>query len=417
MVIIDNMIDCTGCSTCYNVCPKGCIKMSPDKDGFLYPEIDEQMCVNCGLCQKTCPINIIEKRERADFPRAFLCRAKNSHSCIDGASGGLFTAIARNFIEVYNGVVYGAAYDNKFKVIHKRIDHADYINELSKSKYVQSEIGDCYKQCKHDLLLKKKVLFSGTACQIYGLKSYLGKEFENLYCVDVICHGVPSPYVYSSYLSWMKERYGIIDKVIFRDKKVYSSFYRGGMGILFKSGYKYFRYSEVDEFGQFFLGHYSIRNSCHECKYKTLWRISDLTVGDCWFSENFINEKDVVGYTLAFQQSEKGSELLKLSDETIYYREIDSENAIKSNGGMLYSSSKKNPNRDSFFEDLREFGFDFCVSKYTRKVSVVHKIMVLIKNIGLIPHFIIKRKKTRIFNERLHREIPSEAKRLTFINK
>lgn len=406
MVIIDKTEDCTGCSACYNVCPQNSISMDFNDEGFFYPKINESTCINCGQCRNVCPVNLVVFKKKDDLPFAFLCTSKEERVCIDSASGGLFTSIAYSFMKRYHGVVYGAAYNNKFEVIHKRIDDIDKIKEFSKSKYVQSQIGTCYKSVRQDLRDNKKVLFSGTPCQVYGLKSFLKKEYENLYCIDVVCYGVPSPFVYKSYLSWLKSRYGDIIKIIFRDKILYKTFYRGGMGIQFTSGYKYFMSSELDPYGQFFLGHLSIRKSCHNCKYKSLWRLSDLTLGDCWFAEELIGKRDNIGYTLALQQSVKGSELLEMSKCFIYLYNIDSLKSIKLNGGMIYSSCKCNPFRDSFFKDIRQYGFAFCVKKYSKAIPLKHKIMTSLKNAGIIPSFFIRKKHKKEFEIRLRREIP-----------
>lgn len=415
MRILDNLDDCTGCSACKNVCPTHCIEMHPNKEGFLYPYINKDICINCELCIKTCPINNLNYQSKKTYPVAYLGSSRSKTINIKSASGGLFTTIALEFIKKYSGIVYGAIYNKEFKIIHARVDNIENISQLSKSKYVQSEIGLIFQDVKKDLKENKFVLFSGTPCQIYGLKSYLKKDYEKLFCIDVICHGVPSPLVYKKYLNWQRQKNGEIQHLTFRDKKLYPTFYRGGMGILFKSGFKYFKSSEKDSFGFFFWKHYSIRKSCYNCKFKSIWRLSDLTLGDCWFSEEFIGKKDLYGYTLSFVQSIKGENLLKMANKSIYLENINSEDAIKANGGMIYSSCKMNENRTKFFEDLYHKDFNFVVNKYTTKTSIIYMIKTKLKEYGIIPHFIIKNKRKKELNERLKRIIPQEAKCLVYL--
>lgn len=409
MKILDNIDDCTGCSACMNVCPQQCIKMCQNSEGFLYPQIDNDICINCNLCKKTCPINNIVKETCNNYPASYLCKNKSADICINSASGGLFTSIAMEFIKKYSGIVYGAIYNDDFKIIHTRINRIEDVVLLSKSKYVQSNIGQTFQNVKKDLCENKHVLFSGTTCQIYGLKSYLKKNYDTLFCIDLICHGVPSPLVYDKYLDWQRSQYGDIQNIIFRDKELHSEFYRGGMGILFKSGFKYFKSSEIDAYGAFFLGRYSIRKSCYNCKFKSIWRLSDLTLGDCWFSEEFIGKKDIIGYTLSLVQSKKGEDLLQIVKDSVLLESINSEDAIKANGGMLYSSCKMNPKRKSFFEDLNKMNFEFVVNKYTTKPSLSYRIITKLKNYGIIPSFMIKKKRKKELDKRLRRLIPKEA--------
>lgn len=415
MKIIDDIKDCTGCSVCANVCPVDCIRMVPNEEGFLYPQIDAKSCVECGMCRKGCPLNNIVTEKKDGCPHAYLGRSVDNGVCEQGASGGLFTSIAIEFIKHFSGVVYGAAYDVEFKVNHRRVENVEDVPALSKSKYVQSAIGGIYRDVKKDLDVGRYVLFSGTPCQIYGLKAFLKKKYGNLYCIDVVCHGVPSPLVYEKYLEWQRSKYGDIQEVVFRDKELHASFYRGGMGILFKNGYKYFKYSELDAYGTFFWGHYSIRESCFQCKYKSIWRVSDLTVGDCWFSNELIGKKDDLGMTLVLVQSQRGMGLLELAKGNISISKIDSVSAIKSNGGMIYESCQRNPLRKYFFDDLINNGFGYVVKKYMKKPSLKHLVVTRLKNLGVIPPMVVAAKRKAELDKRLNRDIPEHSKCLVFL--
>ena len=195
--------ECTGCAACVQACPKSCIKMSMDRNGFFYPEIDATTCVNCGRCQRICPNNIAQNKYNADF---YMGWHKDLNVLKRSSSGGAFTAIA-DYILDNGGVVYGASFDKTTrKVSHVAISSSTQLDEIRLSKYYQSSIGNAYKHVKEDLN-NKMVLFSGTACQIAGLYAYLGSKPDNLLTVDVLCHGVTSIKVIDKYISCKEKKY------------------------------------------------------------------------------------------------------------------------------------------------------------------------------------------------------------------
>ena len=403
---------CTGCAACSCICPKNCIKMTKDNEGFYYPEINEEECIDCGLCLRTCPIINCNFIEDEHLPEAYLTCAKDKNTRLSGASGGTFLTIAKSFFERFtNCVVVGAAYNESFQVEHIIIDNSNDVKCLAKSKYVQSNTNGLYVEIKNLLQKGTVVLFSGTPCQVYGLKSYLKKEYTNLYCVDVVCHGVPSPLIFEKYLDWHKEKNGRIRNVESRAKRICKNRYIPGMRIEFETGKKYFASNEDDYFGRLFWGEIASRPSCYSCKFKTLNRISDLTVGDCWFSKEFIGKDDNYGYTLVFIQSERGKELFNLIESKIDSYPIDSESAIKANGGMLYKSATMNPKRNVFFADI-EAGkdeFDTMVEKY----CPVNRFTIIKKVIRRIPYLYPLWKNYTLrkdFNARMKRTIPDSAK-------
>ena len=207
---------CTGCTACASICPKQCITMQENDEGFLYPQKNLFDCIDCGLCSRVCPIN--KPLEVAhNLPQTFVVRTKNRHFLEVCTSGGVFTSLAHEFVRD-NGVVYGAIYDSNFNVIHSRVDNIEYIEDLAGSKYVQSFLGDTFKRVKKDLVEKQNVLFCGTPCQVAGLKAFLQKNYDNLYCVDLVCHGVPSPKIWRAYLKLIQEKNGKLSYVNFRSK-------------------------------------------------------------------------------------------------------------------------------------------------------------------------------------------------------
>ena len=217
MIKIKAKEDCCGCYACYNICPKECITMESDNEGFWYPKIDKDKCINCNLCEKVCPIinkpnsSLYEKKSYAVFN-------KNEKIRLESSSGGIFSLLAEYVINNH-GNVYGAVFDEDFNVKHVKINILQDINLLRGSKYVQSRINDIFKSIKFDLKNNKIVLFTGTPCQIAGLQSFLQKKYDNLILMDIVCHGVPSPLVWQQYINELKQNYKQnIKSIYFRDK-------------------------------------------------------------------------------------------------------------------------------------------------------------------------------------------------------
>ena len=218
MIEITEKSNCCGCTACANKCPRNAIKMVEDDKGFLYPYIDRKKCINCGLCDKVCPI--INKRKTENYPKAYAAINKDEKIRLNSSSGGIFSALA-NYILEEQGIIFGAAFSDDFLVKHIMIDNKDDLYKLRTSKYLQSSLGDIYKEVEKKLNEGKKVLFTGTSCQINGLYGYLNKIYENLYTQDIICHGVPSPKVWKNYLKYRQEKdLESPTKINFREKTI-----------------------------------------------------------------------------------------------------------------------------------------------------------------------------------------------------
>lgn len=350
MIDITDKSKCCGCTACVQRCPKQCIVMHEDKEGFLYPKVDTAKCIDCGLCEKVCPVlNVADDR----LPQKVLV-AKNKNEQIrkTSSSGGIFTILAEQVIND-GGVVFGARFNEEWDVIHSYTETIEGLAAFRGSKYVQSNIGDSYKKAEMFLKGGRKVLFSGTPCQIAGLKRYLRKEYENLLIVECVCHGVPSPKVWKEYLKEVKANCGansILD-VCFRDKstgwKSYSVSYKCKSK---QDLYKLYsaQYYE-NPFMQAFLADFILRPSCYSCIAKAGSSGADIALADFWGIENVLPEfDDDKGCSLLIDYSgrapyENGCELFAASYD----------DAVKYNPAVVRSVNKP-LNRDFFFHRLNK---------------------------------------------------------------
>ncbi len=418
MIEITDKRKCSGCTACVNVCPKKAIMMQKDSEGFLYPHVDKEKCVNCKLCEKICPVLSKRTKEMNEFPKSFLGFEKNKESRINSTSGGVFFSIAKAFLEQKNGVVIGAAYDDNFIVKHIMVERIEDLKKLQKSKYVQSYLGDIFKDIENKLKQNIPVLFSGTSCQVAGLKRFIPiKLQEELYCIDLSCKGVPSPKVFQKYIEYQRKMNGEINEIITRDKKIYKRSYRTGYGIKFKNGCYYFGTHDKDPMARIFFANLCNRPICYECPFKTIGRISDLTLGDCFFAHHFIKDfEDRYGVTLTIIQSEKGKELLDLATSLELYK-VDTEEAIKINGGMIFESTTEPKKRKDFFQELdnindfKELADSF---KKTSNDSTLDRIKTVLVDKGLIPKKMIYKKKQKEIDKRLSKIIPENSKKIYY---
>ena len=358
---LNNKIDCCGCHACYNVCTQNCITMNADSEGFWYPNIDFNKCVHCNMCQKVCPAVTENKIENK--PVAYLGYNKNSIVRINSSSGGMFTPIAEYIID-RGGTVFGAAFNDRFEVEHSKVETLEELSKLRGSKYVQSKIGDTYKQVKSLLKDGKLVLFTGTPCQIEGLYSYLGKiNTENLFTQDIICHGVPSPKVWQEYLQY-RANGAEIKNVSFRDKKYGWHYFSMRIDTDKK---KYTKRLDEDLFIRLFLDNTILRPSCYDCKFKKEVRISDFTLADCWRPNSVKSQlkDDDKGLSMMFVNTEKGKALFDKISDSYVIQNINYDLAIKSQSAATQSVTM-NPNRKRFFSSVERSGFAFVPSNWYR---------------------------------------------------
>ncbi len=344
-----NLEQCTGCASCYNKCPVNAITMEENKEGFLYPIIDEKKCINCGLCTQVCPIkNVNFKNKKQKYVYAI---AASDEIRKNSSSGGIFSIIANNILE-NNGYVCGAAFSEDFtKVQHIIIDKKEDLYKLQTSKYLQSEINECYKKIEKLLKENHLVLFSGTPCQVEGLNKYLNKEYSNLLTIDILCHGVPSPKIWQEYL-----------KHNFENKKIQYVNFRckdngwalsSNLKIEFSNNTIFKEHSDINKYYRAFLSNLILRKSCYKCEYTTTQRVSDITLGDFWGINKFDKKiNDNKGLSICLLNTHKANIIFqKIKSEFKIYKKFPIKCAKKGNP-ILKQASKKHINRDTFMNKM-----------------------------------------------------------------
>lgn len=318
MIQITNKADCCGCTACANVCAHHAISMEPDAMGFLYPKVDTDKCTECGLCEKVCAFHPNYDRSlNLPKPQIYAARHKDMHEIETSRSGAAFVAISDYVLE-QGGVVYGAGYTDHFRVVHKRATNKKERNEFKGSKYVQSDLRGIFSQVKADLKQGLTVLFSGTPCQTAGLASYIGNHLrEKLILVDIVCHGVPAPYIWRDYLTYLEKKYKqSIVEVNFRDKSRVG--WNGHIeSFVFQNGDK----KEFNTYTHLFGKCIMMRPSCSKCHYTNFNRPSDFTLADYWGWEKLSPDfnKDNKGCSLLFVNTEKGMEIFEKRKDELNY--------------------------------------------------------------------------------------------------
>lgn len=359
MIQIKDKADCCGCTACASICPQNAILMEPDVLGFKYPKIDLAKCIDCGLCEKVCAFNEnYDKSQNLDKPDVYAARHKNMHEIETSRSGAAFIAISDYVLE-NGGIVYGVGYKGHFVVTHKRATTKEERNEFKCSKYVQSDLDGIFSQVRNDLKIGKTVLFSGTPCQTAGLNSFIDKKLrENLILVDIVCHGVPSPYIWRDYLAYLeKKQCAEIIEVNFRDKQ------RFGWASHYES-YKFPQSTIITtKFTYLFFSHLMSRESCGKCHYANTIRPSDITIGDFWGWEKTDSQfnKDNKGCSLIFINTIKGRNIFNLIKQDLNIIPAQLSNCLQPN---LQHPSTTNPKRMIFEHKYAEKGFEYVMKKF-----------------------------------------------------
>lgn len=309
MITVSDKQNCCGCGACSQVCPQGCITMTADEEGFLYPHVQEAACIGCDACLRVCPMDAGCGKPEAAVPAYAAC-SEDEPVRRSSSSGGIFSLLAQWVLE-RDGAVFGAAFAEDFSVRHRMIQSPQELELLRGSKYLQSSTEDTFRKAKALLEAGQMVLFSGVSCQIAGLKRYLKKDYPLLYTVDVLCHGVPSPMVWQTYRKYLETLHGSsFHNVNFRGKTL--GWKQFTMEITFRNGDTCCVPHSDDPFMKLFLENICLRPSCHSCRFKTFPRPSDLTLGDAWGIDGVFPELDDDGGTsLILVNSDKGQELLE----------------------------------------------------------------------------------------------------------
>lgn len=329
MITITDKSQCCGCAACAQRCPKQCITMAEDEEGFLYPQVDTSKCVDCHLCEKVCPV-INQYNTRTPL-NVYAAKNSDDEIRLSSSSGGIFTLLAEQTIKD-GGVVFGACWDKEWNVKHDYIDNISDLYRFRSSKYLQSVIGDSYLKAEQFLKTGRKVMFTGTPCQVAGLKHFLRKEYDNLLAVEMICHSVPSPVVWQQYLTTrlhtLKWEKSDIRNISFRDKKTGWKTY--SFVIENKDGNSFTELSSKNAFMRGFLADLYTRPSCHACPAKQLRSGSDITLGDFWGIESLMPEiDDDKGVSAIIVNSDKGKQVLHNINVELYevsYNELTTRN-------------------------------------------------------------------------------------------
>jgi coenzyme F420-reducing hydrogenase beta subunit len=397
--VLEDMTRCVGCTACSVGCPFGCISMTEDKEGFLISQIDQKKCTDCGTCLRVCPI--LNNCRQPFQAHAYAAWSTDEALRMNSSSGGLFSVIAGKVLEM-GGYVFGAAFNEDFSVSHRWCRNIEDLDLLRRSKYVQSNMGQAYKEAEAALKAGAHVLFTGTPCQIAGLKTYLRKEYDNLLTMDIACHGVPSPKVWEMYLKFMQSKYNsAVRSISFRDKKY--GWTNASISIDFESGEHYSEGLLNDPYYNGFGKSLFNRRSCFDCRFRHKQTAADITLADFWGIEKFGENdeplskaiSDNKGISLVLINTEKGGKMLESISDRINLRKMDYEKSVSGNPRLITSAGMPKA-RDSFFRDLEKGDtFEKLAGRYMNAKGMKQKIKMLLKSI-LSPKMVERLNKLRM---------------------
>lgn len=355
---------CYGCGACYNACPKGAISLKADEQGFLYPVIDNEKCIECGMCRKVCQIGreLILQEET----ESICYGVKNSDNVRNASSsGGVYTAISDEILS-HKGLCAGVVFDSKMKVVHTLTDHAVKRNDFRGSKYVQSDMKRIYQSIEKELKNGREILFTGTPCQVSGLKTYLYSkkiDIQKLYLNDLVCHGVPSPSIWKAYVEFLEKKYNSkVIKYIFRDKE--KGWHGYHVKVTFSDNKEIKDNKEVESFVTLFKRDIMLRPSCYQCPYASLKRTGDMTIADFWGIENIDSEfSDEKGVSLVITNTKKGKNLFGkiCNSNDIKIRQYNINQLKQQN---LYRPTRRGNFYLNFWKSYIKFGYEKIAQKY-----------------------------------------------------
>lgn len=345
--------------------------MVADEEGFYYPSINQTLCTGCGLCRTVCSYSC-----HTNTQKAYACFSTQKDLQFNSSSGGIIGEISSAVIRL-GGIVFGCVFDANFQVMYTYTENEGGLIPMRCSKYVQGRVNDSYRKVEEYLQENKSVLFVGTGCQIHGLKAFLKKEYDNLLCIDFICHGVPSPLVWGEYLSTFKKR---PKQINFRSKE--SGWKDFSLKIEFNDGCTYKKLARKDAYMRCFLKNLILRPSCYNCQFKGESVQGDLTVGDFWNVSNVEGFcDDNRGVSMVLVNNQKGSMWFKRIEKSLWYKQVDKE-LVRICNPSLFESASQNPERKDFFLRLQAgMPMKKLLQKYSRDhigKKVVRKIRVII---------------------------------------
>lgn len=375
MISITNKIDCCGCNACGDICPKGAIIFKTDIEGFWYPIVDKNKCIDCGLCDRVCPIININDLKKNDLPESICYAAehKNLEVVFDSTSGGMFSALA-DIMYRSKGYVGGAIFNEDFSVRQYISNDKADLPRLRSSKYLQSNLEGFFKQVSELVKVGENVLVCGSPCQMAALRAFLRKDYDNLIIADYICRGINSPKVWRKYLDSFEERYG--HKVVYCKAKSKEYGWRNlTQKVILSNGKAYYETKDQSKFTQGYLqtGVYC-RPSCYDCKFKGYPRISDITLADFWGIENvdISMEKDL-GTSLVMVNSKKGEVYFEKAKQRINYIQVPFKSIEVGNRSLNLSIDPPTVDRKQFFEDLDKMSFIQIADKYIKTPEIGFK--------------------------------------------
>ena len=366
MIQIESAINCCGCGACAQRCPQSCITMIEDQEGFKYPEVDHTQCIDCHLCEKVCPVNA--STQPIEPIECWAMRSKDEKVVRESSSGGIFTYLANQVLE-QGGVVFGARFDDNWNVVHDYVENKSDLYRLQTSKYVQSDTNHIMLKVENFLKEKRLVMFAGTPCQIAALKLFLRKEYDNLYLVEIVCHGVPSPKVWHLYLKEITNNFtGKITDINFRDKSTGWAKYSVKVVVdnkIFKSIYDTHPYMKA------FLTEFIIRPSCYNCHFKSHRSFADITIGDYWGIDRLPNiSNDDKGYNIVIIRTPKGLGLIK-DKKNVWFRQTNTNQLFQK---AIYDSAFFRLNRKAFWKYLLRNGLDKSIKRFNIQLPFKNSI-------------------------------------------
>lgn len=383
MITINDKKKCCGCSACANVCPKGVIEMQMDEEGFLYPFVNKAECIECGLCEQVCPVLHCEKEQVNQEQKAALVQHKDRNIVRESTAGGAFTAIAEYVIDK-GGIVFGVTREVDNTIHHVAVETKEELAKFRNSKYVQSTVEDAYIQVKKQLFIGKLVCFSGTPCQIEGLRHYLRKEYDNLILVDVVCRAVPSPGMWKRYIEHFESKNGKSQSIRFRDKTL--GYQYSTMEIINDKGNVFRGGIESQLWLRMFFSGMIIRPSCTDCKFRKQYRNSDFTIWDCF------NVKDIdktfdedCGTTRVLIHSKKAYEIFREIESSINYKMMEPDKIVEG-VAEVFESPKEHVLKKQFFSDAQKLESEELFNKYfptTPKIKLKKFFRLTLNKIGL----------------------------------
>lgn len=365
---------CTGCTACMNGCPKQAISMETDNNGFKHPVIDQTKCINCGLCKKNCPV--LNTINNESINECYVAFSNDDNILNNSSSGGLFNIIANKVLD-NNGIVIGAAFDNTNTLKHIAVTSKNDLEPLKGSKYLQSDLTNIFIYIKENIK-NKQILFVGTPCQVAGLKSYI-KNNNNLICLDIVCHGVPSPKLFEKYIKELEtiNKQKVI-KFNFRDKSTGWDTYSNTVTFENKA---ITELAKNNKYMKLFLANIALRESCYNCNFKLGNKYSDITLGDFWginnVNKNMYNKK---GTSAIIINTNQGKELFESIKNELTYKKCELSDILLGNSS-LKESSKEPIKRNEFFSNIETESMDEEVSKYVPKTSFIKKMLRKVKKI------------------------------------